>query len=253
MVIIMKIMTRKLFKNWDVDSQKLTINITDNILTISVELKNENNNDVYNISKDINLSDYFQPYAVYPVFLSEDKSYISDLKRVRVSRNSNNLFKDVNYLGEHICTIYFNKYINELLIISNSFPCSDNAELYTDSRGMDVILKEYPDYLYEYNKRNKKKEILLSLDCNNSLSGLEPQVDYLTMILKDIIFDNEDIKNKLIKKYPNIENFFNVCGAENVLNIKPEEKLFEEIKAQKELIRQKQTEYYEVINEVLNG
>lgn len=227
--------------------QKLDVAIIDgeylNIVVSDVD------NDITELcSKTISLKEFFTPYSSFAIFFSEDMRNLTNPIKITYNYNMQNLILDVNNASNvPVLYIYFHNSVDNGLIIC-MLPTNDIELCSTLFRNTNEILYLFPDFKTKFEQINKKREVIMNLDCNESLSGLEPQVDYLTMILKDIIFDNEDIKNKLIKKYPNLDIFFNVCDTGNVLNIKPENSMFNEIKKQKELIRQKQTEYYEVKN-----
>lgn len=225
------------------NEEKVSFEINNNIMKIIYTI---NGNDII---CSFGLFDIFKQHGDYVIGLNRNKNALSYPMNIKISRD-NNLFKEINELENVICNLHFGNSIDELLVISQ-VPVESECEVIGDKRVFDVILETYPDFQSKYNRRLVKKKILSELDCNESLSGLEAQVDYLTLVVKYLIDGDKEIKDKVSMLYPNAEKFFDICGSDNVLSIKPEHELFNEIKTQKEKIRKYQTKYYNTKSEVI--
>lgn len=197
------------------------------------------------LEKEIALADVFSPFYTTSVFLNTEATEITDPIKIKLSRDTDTLFKEVNDLGTNLCSLYFNNTIEEFVLLAR-IPVNMECELYK-GQPFAAIADSYPEWLEHYKIMKERKRILSELDCNEALAGLEAQVDYLTLLVKQVLDENTDLKKKLINSYPNMDEFFKVCGAENLLVIKPEDKIFREIKSRKGFIRTAQTNFYNAI------
>ena len=85
----------------------------------------------------------------------------------------------------------------------------------------------------------------MAVDPNDSLSGLEAQVDILTKIVIAFMEEFPDEFSKIKKENFFLNRFIEANSKTSLLNIKTAEKCIEEMSKQKTLIRNTQKKYYE--------
>ena len=162
-----------------------------------------------------------------------------------------NFFRSAYDLGESLLAIYFDETIDDVMIISR-IPYSGECELHNHQKALDCIIEKYPSYKYRYHKKILKNKLLANIDWGESLTSNEAQLDYLTLIIKTILDSDSNLKSEVLKKLEGIDNFFKICNTENVLAVKPENKLFLDISTQKDLIRKEQSKYWEELEKIKN-
>lgn len=213
--------------------------------SLCITYTDQNNNVLLN--KTVSVSEYFKPFSDKVVFLNRAKTEISNPTNIPVSRDKSLLFMEVNNLDIPLLSIHFGANIEDLLVICR-VPTDNQCLQVKFDNFYDLVCQNIPQYKKHRDRVVGKRKILSMLDCNESLSGLEAQLDYLTFIVQCIANGNIDIKNKLISDCPNVDKFFEICTSDNIIAIKPEDKLFDEVDKQKKTVRSAQTEYYNEVN-----
>lgn len=202
------------------------------------------------ISKIFNLSDFFEPYKSFEVYFMEAYTKLSEPYNKPITRDGIYMYKDYYRLENTenpAFIIYFHKTVEQFLVICNSNPvnkeCIDKE--YNNKRISEIISEIFPEYISHLKARDARRKMLMNIDPNNSLSGLEAQVDVLTEIVITFMkkFPNEFSKLQIDNSFLN--DFINSYSKVSLLNVKTAEKCIDEMVQQKEIIRISQKNYYE--------
>jgi hypothetical protein len=236
-------------------NEYLTVNMLDDyLLEITYNLQNNNSEEEKTFSsivKTIDLKKHYSPMYYFSIFISKDKQKISDPVHINTTKDPDMIFYRSAYDYEDtILNVYMDSSLDEIILISR-LPYSGECELFT-GRAFDCILEVYPNFKFRYNKRILKRKLLAELDWGESLTSNEAQIDYLTLIIKTILDSDSNLKTEVLKKLEGLDNFFDACNTDNVLMVKPEEKLFFDIKTQKDLVRKQQLKYWEELEKNRN-
>lgn len=240
----MKIKTKEIF---DIESEThedyITVNMLENNM-LEIEYFYKDVLEFTSIKKTVDLNSIFTPVITYTFFLIEGHKGISDPVHAYLTKDKNMEFYKYAYnFRKPILVIYFDKTIDDIMILSN-VPYNGECEISDKERLFESIVEEYPAYKYRYKKRNIKNKLFANIDWGSSLSALEAQVDYLTLIIEAMLSENADIMEKTLNKLPGAKNFLNLCLENNVFNVKPEEKMFSDIVEQKQIVRTEQDKYW---------
>lgn len=248
----MIVKSQKIF-DIDIHNEYLTVNMLDDyLLEIIYSFRNNNTEEEKtfdSVSKIIDLKEYYSPMYYFSVFISKDKQKISDPVHINTTKDPDMVFYRSAYDYEDtILNVYIDSSLDEIILISR-LPYNGECELFT-GRAFDCILETYPNFKFKYNKRILKRKLLAEIDWGESLVALELQLDYLTSIIQKIIEEDSSLKEKLLKKMPGINQFFETCDLTNTFLIKPENKIFDDINNQKNILRIRQEEYWENLKKV---
>lgn len=238
----MKIKTKELF---DVEQHEdyISVNMLENNV-LEIEYYYKDVLEFMPIKKTVDLNSVFTPVITYTFFLMEGHKGISDPVHAYLTKDKNMEFYKYAYnFRKPILVIYFDKTIDDIMILSN-VPYNGECEVHDKERSFECIIEEYPSYKYRYKKRNIKNKLFANIDWGSSLSALEAQVDYLTLIIETILSENADIMEKTSNRLPGVKNFLNICSQNNVFKVKPEEKMFSDIVEQKQIVRAEQDKYW---------
>ena len=204
------------------------------------------------IEKTIDLNTIFSPYYTCSIFMNLDKTEITDPIKVPISRGGKDLFLETNDLGKRLCIIAFSDTIDKCAFIL-TIPSYVSCEIYSNAKPFSVISDIFPEFEPHFQVKQSREKLLTALDCNNSLAGLEAQVDYLTMVVKYLV-NSTDTQGKIYKEFPDLKRFFDIYDNYNVLTIKPKEDTFKSVEEHKKHIRENQEEFYKEIQGVeING
>lgn len=241
---------KNIYKNNSNNVQEyINLNINNNILYIEMYKieEAENKKFRYNLSfkKQYNLREIFAPNTVYYIY-SDKNNEFSNVVKMGITEGDKLMFCEAYKLNaDDNIVIYFGNNVNEVLVIVPKLYVFDNVNVqqYNNLRVSQVILQEYPIFKNTISKLDAKRKCLAGINVNESLSGLESQIDLLSLIVK-----------KIISKYPDLQydteivSFFNALSLNSVNTLKSNKEMLEEMNKQKTIIRNKQREYYESIN-----
>lgn len=202
------------------------------------------------ISKEFDFTIFFEPYKSFEIYFTEVFTKLSEPYNKPITRDGLYMYKDYYRLEnteEPAFIIYFHETIGQHLIICNSKPvkteCVDKE--YIGKRTSEIILDNFPEYGIHLRGRDARRKMLMAVDLNDSLSGLEAQVDILTKIVIAFMEEFPDEFSKIKKENFFLNRFIEANSKTSLLNIKTAEKCIEEMSKQKTLIRNTQKKYYE--------
>lgn len=132
-------------------------------------------------------------------------------------------------------------------VVSPTYPVLQGNNIQAtgpDIKASEMIMLVDDTYRNHFKKIMAKRRLLSNLDANNSLSGLEPQVDIITKIVLRILANNPVLLEEVKKEIPLFDDFVAAYEEGNLLNLKTLESCIEEMRVQKTKIRAEQGEYF---------
>lgn len=109
----------------------------------------------------------------------------------------------------------------------------------------------YPQYQKIHDLYLLRQDVGLKLSARESLSYIEPQLDFVTKLLFEIIESDPYLKQKALEAIPQYTNFKSAIEENSVFNIKDETKCYEEIENIKKYVRGIQADYYNKKKQIL--
>lgn len=146
------------------------------------------------------------------------------------------------------CNVKFYKHSesDELIVMTNYSTLlegGETAEIYIGGF-TQLLLQQYPDYGKIKKARALRKDLVYGIHANDSLSYFEAQLDFITVLLLQMIEMHPE-KDSIVKMFSDYIAFKEALISYNVFSIKPEESCLEEIIGGKSRVRKAQESYYE--------
>ncbi len=131
---------------------------------------------------------------------------------------------------------------NECCICSRTFKIkSDSADVVVcEGSPFEQAVKLYPGFAVNSRNYDKKRKLLFKLDCNDSLSGNEKQVDILTKIVKVLARHYAD---EIAEELPEYAEFFEAVEETGALTQDTVSECIENMRKHKQFIRNAVEEY----------
>lgn len=98
---------------------------------------------------------------------------------------------------------------------------------------------------YNYEGTVSKINLLNVLDANDSFSYTDIQLDMITHILFDMIDSDEVLKNKVLQRFPNFEDFKSSLEKNSIFNLRNNEQCYNKMNEVKTQVRSIQKIWYE--------
>lgn len=270
---------RRLFNPHTNDDAYLTLEITDNLLvlnffTVSYPKNDDNSttttndtsgNDnhstidnstpqeympVLQWSKSIDLS-MLLPQRVYSCYSLLDEEGISSPMLIPVSRDGMYMHKELyRFKSEEPLIIVYSTGESYLVLVPST-PIvinTDKGDEYSEySKGStsEVIIDYDPKFEDRVKILRAQRKNLYNLDPNNSLSGIESQLDMLTLIVLLFMQQFPSEFDSLRVKFPEISRFIDIYNQVNVLLLKPLPEALVTMQEEKQLVRSSLHDYYE--------
>lgn len=247
-------------KEFDFSQSKyIDIAIKDNILTLkrykATGVAGEDgkyNSEAYVItdSQDFNLTNIFEAFTRFEIFIDKtDKfSKVFTADEFLNSRDGWTVISNFYDLTQETVIIYFGAAIEDYLIITYSPATSSEQYSVRNSNEFpsNIINHYYPNYQQKLELRSAKRDLLESLDPNQSLAYIEAQLDTVTKAFFAVLEANPNLKSAVITAFPEFANFASELDATSVFNVKSAADCLAEISKTKTKVRRLQTAYYAV-------
>ena len=204
----------------------------------------------------IDLTNLFKTETCFGVYKNSNDELINP-REMYATRDSDFVFRSLHRIEpdeKYALAIYFNNSIDECLVIGLKYPTLPTDYSISPTQynsNVDVILAKYPSYERVLKLKDARRAILVQLDPNDTLSGLEAQLDILTSLVLAMIKAQPDTISIVEKIFPRIHDFEAIFDEINVITVKDVDKCIEEIKNNKSFIRLRQKEYYQT-KEIIN-
>lgn len=160
-----------------------------------------------------------------------------------VDRSSDNFIVNIPYSS---ISFYCPSSTGDNLIFVNAPVYFDKIEpvaIDPSIKFFQIILEQYPLYKNKLELIYAKRNLLINLDPNNSLSYIEAQLDFVTKMLLSIIETTPEFKTIVLDRVKEYSNFKYIFEQSNVFTVKNEHDCYNEIKDGKPLVRQYQANY----------
>lgn len=192
----------------------------------------------------------FQDTHMVGVYLDKNGELVAvNMSNIYKSRGGKTLFDLININTDSEPLIIFKWYLGKYVIISShalkcNLPYIIDGE---EKQPLQFYIQYYgEDYVKAHAIGNAKRNLLVSMDPNQSLAYIEAQLDMVTRVLCYLLDKNPDIKASLIEGFPELPEFMSELLNSSVFNIKTSEKCLEEIKNGKSRARDLQKAYYHI-------
>lgn len=217
-------------------------------------LSENNSSSIEPLIKDsiiINLEELFIPNNCFSTMLTKNNLHptfieifnVTEIENTRDAYSLISFFKRADYSTS--INLFFGETIDDWVLTSSlACQCKDIEINITNLSPSQIVVDYFPAYKDKIAIRNIRREILSSLDPNDTLSYLEAQVDILTKILLELVKSNTDIMEKI----PELNLFKDVFEETNIFNVKSIQDGIQEMINGKSKVRKYQKRYFEQKN-----
>ncbi|MDR1702319.1 MAG: DUF4376 domain-containing protein [Sporomusaceae bacterium] len=194
---------------------------------------------------ELNLQELFVPYTRFKICFTRKNKFSSvinydEIQSSRDTYNTLSIFYDLH--SDKSFTLFFGETPDDILLLTSAYINREEAEhIPITTFASEIICQHFPEYEEKLAPRNARREMLLELDPNDSLSYLESQVDILSEIILEMVKTNPSIK----KSCPAFDKFEATFTATNLFNVKSMDKCLGEISETKSKVRKLQDKYYQ--------
>jgi len=131
---------------------------------------------------------------------------------------------------------------NDCCICSRTFKIKSNTGevVVCNDTPFAEVVKLYPGFAQNSTNYDKKRHLLYKLDCNDSLSGNEKQVDMLTKIVKVLA---SHYAEEISQDFPEYQDFFDAVDETSTLTQDTATSCIDNMRKHKEFIRNAIEEY----------
>lgn len=204
---------------------------------------------------EVDLKALFIPKASFDIY-EDNQHCLVHPNQVYASRDGDKIFRSLHQIGDSsktLANIYFNNSVDECLIICLSCPVlpKDADQPCSNFRATsDAIISVYPEFKNTIDLRNARRLLLSQVDPNDSLSGVEAQLDIVTSLLLALVHSEPEKLALLEEVFPKIHDFEAVFNRTNTMTVKDVDKCLAEIADRKGLMRSLQSAYYQKKREI---